>query len=188
MVMKNDISADYVRQCLNYDQNTGILTWKNRDLSMFNPTEKWSAERRRNKWNSQFAGKVAGGLRSGYLRIRLDGVKYTAAHIIWFMTHGQWPANQIDHKDGVRSRNILDNLREATNAENCQNRKKRKTNKSGYTGVHEEGNSGKWKSEIQVKKERIYLGTFNTKEEARNAYLAAKSMHHKFQPIPRAEA
>jgi len=186
MASKAGITAEYARQIFDYNEKNGELIWRTRTPDMFVATEFRSAEWLCRKWNSTWAGKSAGGLRKGYLRLRLKGRKYTAARIIWLMIHGQWPKTQVDHRDGKRARNTLANLREATNAQNCQNRKKRSDNRSGYTGVHRD--KSKWRAEICIKGKDIYLGSFESKDEAREVYLEAKAQYHSFQPKPRADA
>lgn len=188
MDTRRDITAEYARQILNYEPADGILTWKVRTPDMFAATDDRSPEWLCRKWNSTWAGKSAGGLRNGYLRVRIGGKKYTASNVIWLMAHCRWPSHQIDHSDGARSRDKFDNLREATNAENCQNRKKRITNTSGYTGVSWDKKSLKWRVELAVKGRRMHLGFFEDKEKARKTYLAAKNLHHSFQPTPRNES
>jgi hypothetical protein len=51
------------------------------------------------------------------------------------MAHGRWPEHDIDHRNGVRDDNRLENLREATNAQNTQNHGRPRTNPTDYHGV-----------------------------------------------------
>lgn len=186
MAKRHDISAEYARQLLDYNPETGALTWKARTPDMFGRGKgNQSPERQCARWNGMYAGKPAGGLRKGYVRLRLGPFRVHAHVVIWVMIYGSMPANQIDHRSGVRSDNRLENLREAADFEQSQNRKKRVTNKSGLTGVSWDSSSSKWRSEIQVKRQRVYLGKFSSKEDARAAYLTAKAKYHTFQPVPR---
>lgn len=74
----------------------------------------------------------------------------------------------VDHIN----RNTLDNrkcnLRICTHSGNMKNKGHYKSNKSGYRGVIKSLN--KWVAQIKDNKERHYLGTFETKEEAALAY------------------
>lgn len=83
---------------------------------------------------------------------------------------------QVDHVDGDKLNNNLDNLRWATHAENQHNKKKIK----GYCWV---SHAQKWKAEIRINSEKIYLGYYASEEEARQAYLDAKKIYHPTSPI-----
>jgi hypothetical protein len=86
---------------------------------------------------------------------------------------------QVDHKNGDPLDNRRENLRLATQADNQHNRAKFKTNKSGYKGV--DFHCKKWRAQIKVDNVKIYLGTFETAEEAACAYDdAAKSYFGRF--------
>ena len=76
--------------------------------------------------------------------------------------------NCVDHIDQDKLNNSISNLRFATKSENCQNRKKQINNKSGVVGVHFLKKSNKWKSMIVYNNNKIYLGTFDKKEDAEN--------------------
>lgn len=73
---------------------------------------------------------------------------------------------RIDHKDHNTVNNRKYNLRRATNAENTRNGKLRSTNTSGVTGVRYNDQKGKWTAEITVDYKNIYLGAYDTFEDA----------------------
>jgi len=102
--------------------------------------------------------------RMGYVRTKL-GSKMTFAHrVIWEMHNGVLPeASEIDHINGVKSDNRLENLRIVDRFLNCKNAKKRKDNTSGHTGICRRGVN--WVVQIQVNNRRI-AKTFTTQEEA----------------------
>lgn len=116
-------------------------------------------------------------MKNGYRVIRIDDALYLAHRLAWFYVTGNWPANQIDHINGVRDDNRFSNLREATNLQNAHNRKYNR-NKSGFQGVRKE--NSKWLAEIKINYKAVRLGLFNTPEEAHCAYLIAKRQHHPF--------
>jgi len=122
-------------------------------------------------------GEIAGAFdeTTGYIRIRVDGVKYAAHRLAFVYMLGRWPIDESDHKDGVKHFNAWDNLREVTHAENMKNRKLNELTVSGLKGVSLRGN--KWRAKICVNKKQINLGTFNTSEEASSAYYAAAKIH-----------
>jgi hypothetical protein len=148
-----------LQDLVKYDRDTGIFTW--------------NMTRRRCR-----SGDKAGcSMQNGYAGIRLDDTLYTAHRLAWLYVHGEWPARQLDHVNGVRADNRLCNLREATNAQNAQNRK-RVDNKSGFPGVRKE--NSKWLAEIKVDYKPIRLGLFTTPEAAHDVYLKAKQELHPF--------
>lgn len=78
---------------------------------------------------------------------------------------------QIDHKDGDRSNNKIDNLREVNNQQNHFNETKAK-------GYYLHKNTNKYMAQLRLNGKHIYLGHHNTEQEARKAYLDAKKIYH----------
>ena len=79
--------------------------------------------------------------------------------------------NYIDHKDGNKLNNHIDNLRKVTIQENnfnCLNTKGYSFNKQ----------SNKFQAYISINKKQIHLGLFDTESDAHNAYLEAKQIYH----------
>jgi hypothetical protein len=111
----------------------------------------------------------------GYLCVKVNSVKYRAHRVVWLMTYGAWPVGQIDHINGVRDDNRVENLRDVTVTGNQQNQHRRVDNKSGVTGVTSEGPY--WRAKIRANGKRIDLGTFKTLEEAAAARKAAEALY-----------
>lgn len=107
----------------------------------------------------------------GYYHGRVGRSNLKAHRVVFFLAHGYWPA-QVDHIDGNRQNNRMDNLRAASANENQHNQACK-----GYYFV-----SGKYRATIRVDGKAVYLGRFDTPEEARNAYLAAKTVRHPTAP------
>jgi hypothetical protein len=157
-------TAERVREVFAYDAETGALTWKVRVNSMVQ------------------IGGPAGTLKSdGYIRVRLDGGRYAASHLIWLYVHGEWPeGREVDHINSVRSDNRIDNLRLVTREENMQNQWRARSDcGAGLIGVRRSrSKSERWNAAIGKNGARVHLGSFGTKEEAHAAYLAAKAQLH----------
>jgi hypothetical protein len=75
----------------------------------------------------------------------------------------------LDHINGIRDDNRVENLRIVSNQQNCFNRK----NVKGYYI-----RNGKYVAEIMINRLSIPLGTFDKEYDARNAYLQAKQKYH----------
>jgi hypothetical protein len=87
--------------------------------------------------------------------------------------------SEVDHINGDGLDNRKANLRVVTSNQNRLNKFMNKKNTSGYKGASKFRN--KWKAQIQTSGKRIYLGLYNTAEEAHHAYCnAAKTMHGNF--------
>lgn len=133
------------------------------------------------------AGEVAGFRREASVQLSVDGEEYRAHRLAWLYMKGEWPADEIDHRDGDPFNNRWDNLREATSGQNKQNSAVRKDSVSGVKGVRFDPSRGKWRAYIKVGGRQIYLGRFPSLEEAAEAYKTAKAKHHLFQPTVRPE-
>ena len=85
-----------LKKLLSYNTDTGEFRWR--------VTRRGAAR----------AGSVAGCVRhDGYVRIAIDGKRYLAHRLAWLYVHGEL-VPELDHANGVRSDNRLDNLRPAT--------------------------------------------------------------------------
>ena len=111
---------------------------------------------------SKPAGYVA---KDGYRAIKIEGKKYKAHRLIWKYHCGKDPKEFIDHIDGNRTNNNMENLRESTNQQNGYNRGPPKNNKLGIKGVYKHRN--KYAARIIINGKNKHLGVFNTIEEAR---------------------
>ena len=80
---------------------------------------------------------------------------------------------QIDHIDRVKTNNKLLNLRFCTGTENNRNQGIQRNNTSGYKGVGWSSYSNTWRARIHFNGKRKCLGSFDTKEEAYEAYKKA---------------
>lgn len=97
------------------------------------------------------AGAVVGGNSNGYTRCQLLGRQYAVHRLVWAYFKGVLPCATIDHIDGNRSNNRIENLRLATQSENNMNYDKPKNNTSGFRGVYLDRKSGTWYYQVQFK-------------------------------------
>jgi hypothetical protein len=181
----SSIPISYLHECFLLDPKTSALAWRARPREHFVDEPHWRM------WNTRYAEKpamraqIARGYRGGWLTF--GGKRYTllAHRIIWALTTGAWPANQIDHRNGDPGDNRISNLREATAAENAQNIRAHDGGSSSFVGVSWNKRRRKWSAFIQSKGVRRGLGDFQTAEAAYAAYIEAKRRWHSFQPVPR---
>lgn len=112
---------------------------------------------------------------SGYVRYRCAGSNYYVHRLIWELLHGPLPDGmQIDHINGIRHDNRIENLRVVTRQDNLKNAKLRVNNISGTPGITEL-KCGRFRARIGNAKRTIYLGEFRTKQAAINARKSAEA-------------
>lgn len=122
-------------------------------------------------------GKRAFGARNsdGYLQGRCAGVRtpFRAHRIAWKMHYGTDP-QEIDHINGDRADNRISNLREVTHIENQRNRRVSRNNTSGISGVRWHSRDRCWFAQINILGRAKHLGSFQTREAAAAARMAAE--------------
>lgn len=111
----------------------------------------------------------------GTLIIKYNGMVFIGYRIIWALINGEWPDDEIDHIDGDRTNNKIENLRSVTHSINMRNRKLHKNNKSGICGVYLE--QGRWKSEIKFCGKKICLGSYGTIFDAAAERIKAEARY-----------
>lgn len=97
-----------------------------------------------------------------------------AHRLAWYLYYGKLPDNCIDHIDGDKTNNKIENLRDITNQQNQWNKKTAK-------GYFWNKRNKKFMSCIRLNGKTIHLGYFDNEQDARNAYLEAKTKLHIIQ-------
>lgn len=137
---------DVLNEWFSYNSETGVLTWK-----------------KVSKYSSHLLGKQVGKLDQGYRKVKLDGVGYQAHRVAYYIGTGKEP-RYIDHINGVRDDNRLENLRCVDHKTNMRNMSKRKDNSSGLTGLRYRGDLKRPKWEVRLSNKSI--GFFTDKIDA----------------------
>jgi hypothetical protein len=167
-MIKEELTQARLKELLDYNPETGVLTWIAR-------TSKFGKNR---------VGTIAGGFDAkGYRQIRVDGVLNLEHRLVWMYVHGEFPPPEtpfIDHPAGDPSNNRLINLRLCTNTQNQGNRGKNSNNKSGFKGVSWHIAAKSYCAQIVnplTGKKECYYG-YTTPEEASIVYQAKSIEYH----------
>ena len=120
--------------------------------------------------------------RRGYGRLSIFDESYSAHRVVWKWIYGQEPKEHIDHIDGNPGNNRINNLREASHVENSWNQRMSRSNTSGFKGVSKY--RSRWKARVKKDGKTYCLGTYDTPEEAHQAYCkAAAELHGDFARV-----
>jgi hypothetical protein len=160
------LTAERLRELLDYDPATGVFTWRLVNRRAF-----------RAKAGDRAGTRPDG---AGYLPIGVDGKVYRAHRLAWLHVHGTWPFGVIDHINGIRHDNRIENLRDVPVKINAQNQRRAvSTNLAGMQGVWTpRGRAKKFAAYIIANGIRIRLGSFDTADLAHAAYMDAKRRLH----------
>lgn len=139
---RKTVTSERLKEVLSLNRASGVLRWK-AQLS-----------------SRGLVGSIAGYIDSkGYRNIGIDGQIYYAHVLVWFMTEGEWPLRDLDHRNHNTDDNRFKNLRLASEAQNQWNSKPHKNNTSGQRGVYEL--RGKWMVLLAKNGKRHYLGIYD---------------------------
>lgn len=105
----------------------------------------------------------------GYIYLSVRNHRYRLHRLVWLFHHGRMPDGIVDHINGDKSDNRIENLRLATVSQNKANEKLRQDNSSGFKGA--KPHNGRWQARIAENGVRRSLGYYDTPEEAHAAYV-----------------
>lgn len=150
------IAQNELKNLLHYEPETGIFRW--------NVPNRGHAKE----------GDMAGTRTGRYAYITINGQPYLAHRLAWFYVHGEWPKHNIDHVDRNSRNNAISNLRDVPQSVNMQN--------MIVDGASFDKRRKRWISQIVAFGRRRNLGSYDSVEEAREAYRAAKRVLHPDSP------
>lgn len=158
----NPITQEQAAEFLRYEPETGRLVWikKASDKTMI--------------------GKRAGWQRSpgGYRQVGFKGQILYEHRLIWLLVTGRFPACQVDHINGIKDDNRLENLREASSSQNIVNIGAKRDNKSGAKNVHWCRTKQRWVAKVKLNGRTKHAGEFRDYEQAVEAAAAARAALH----------
>ncbi len=155
---------EIIKSRVNYDHETGIFRRKGKTQG------------------GERAGCIAGTkCANGYIIITISRKRWLGHRLAWLYHYGTLPDSDIDHINGVRDDNRIENLRLATRSENLCNVGVRKTNTSGFKNVSWNADCRKWAVSMRHNGKKIYLGVFSDLHEAAKvASEGRKKLHGDF--------
>ena len=114
----------------------------------------------------------------GYRKVRVFGTPRFEHRVIWKLIHGNDP-DVIDHINGDRGDNRVENLRSVSISQNARFARRHR-GASNYKGVYA-ARGGRWGARIKADRKTVHLGTYDCEVIAAFAYdLAARKLHHEF--------
>jgi hypothetical protein len=124
-------------------------------------------------------GQIAGCIHkgNGYVHVKIKAKCFKAHRLIFLYHHGYLP-ECVDHIDGDKTNNKIENLRAATKEENCHNQKIRSTNTSGCKGVSWNRIQKKWQVALCKNYKSIYFGLYEDLELASLVAMEATQLIH----------
>jgi HNH endonuclease len=144
-----DITQARLKSWLHYEVETGVFTWL--------------VNMGRKKTKGCRAGTING---QGYRQIKINGTLYKASRLAWLYVTGEWPDEDIDHRNRVRDDDRFENLRVATRQQNSRNKDQSSKRVNGTDEPLEPGVFKRANGTYQVQIDGIHFRTFKTYQEA----------------------
>ena len=135
---------------------------------------RWRADTAPRSWRGDIAGNLNN---TGYVVVGTQGKKYLAHRLIFLMHHGYMP-DEVDHINGDRSDNRIENLRAVTRKQNQYNAGTRADNTSGVKGVFWYKQTQKWAAQCKFDGVLYPLGYFDKLSDAASAVRAFRQSNH----------
>ena len=148
------ISVERARELLDYDPKTGKLTWKFRRRGI----------------EKDEAGSIT---LNGYITVGVERKEYLGHRLAWLIYYGENPKYDIDHINGIKTDNRIENLRDVTRRENSLNKKQHRAGRlpGAFRRDYIECEK-RWLSVARVEGKDRYIGVFFTELEAHCAYMS----------------
>lgn len=175
MKAKKKLEIEVVKQLVDYCPQSGLFTWRKRDEKFIQSRDASVKRKICKNWNARYCEKPAFTTMSarGYFVSTILCQRFYAHQIAWAIFNNEWP-DEIDHINGDRTDNRIENLRNVNHAENMKNLRRQKRNKTGAVGVWYDSARQSYQSYITVDKKRINLGRYKCLDDAIDARKKAE--------------
>jgi hypothetical protein len=172
ILIKRTPSQAELRELFHYDPETGVFT---------------HLQTRGKGKKGATVGKVN---MHGYVEMRVFNKLFGAHRLAFLYMTGELPVLpfMVDHINGSRSDNRWINLRIADYQQQVWNTTAHHHNQSGLKGAWPCKTTGRWQSIIQDGAKRVWLGRFDTAEEAHQAWIKAATELRGAEWVQRASA
>jgi hypothetical protein len=128
--------------------------------------------------NAKAGTTISGKNACGYVQTVVRRQFFYAHRLAWQLYYGEEPAGEVDHINGNRSDNRIENLRIATGPQNKHNARLRRDNTSGAKGVSWNKASRKWVACVTRSRRVIFRKLFDDRDEAIAAVRSAREQIH----------
>ena len=135
-------------------------------------------------WKKPLSNRIKAGQKAGtsdgkgYEQTYFMGKLHKTHRLIFAMHYGYFP-KIIDHVNGIKNDNRIENLRETTQQKNLFNSKIGKNNTSGIKGVSWNKRRKKWRADIYVNGKQKCFGYFDDLKQAEMTICEARIKFHK---------
>lgn len=157
MKYRTDITQEQLKQNIKYNPQLGVFYRK-----------------LKSGWKELNGTKTT----KGYLLIATNKRQYLAHRLAWLYVYGEWPKDQLDHINGIRTDNRIENLREVSQTGNNRNMIRNRNNKTGIMGVYWCKQTQKWKVQINNRDRKEFGGRHDDFFEACCARKRLENKHN----------
>lgn len=113
---------------------------------------------------------------TGYRHASYGGRQYPVHILLWAMRTGEWPTQDIDHRNCDKGDNSPGNLRLVTHQQNMFNQPLSRANTTGYKGVRR--TRGGFAGVVQMNGKHHYTPQCSTAAEANILVMALRETLH----------